>query len=187
MALTGFDMSLLSKKYDAMMKSADADLMRGQAAQTAANRAGIGDSVGASDPNAGLQQSLLQAQIKQALAQTNAVNVQASAAQDESLRNEKAFDQGFTFGAPTVQEDTAYAKAIAQMERERKEKAQKGEVPGAKRGLTKVPGKGSGHVDTQPMKLAPGEAVLNKAAAEHLGRGVIKALNALGRQKMGMV
>lgn len=185
MALTGFDMSLLSKKYDAMMKSADADLMRGQAAVTAANRPSIGEGLGG-DPNAGLQQNLLQAQIKQAMAQTNAINVGASAAQDESLRNEKAFDQGFTFGAPTAQEDTMYAKAIARLEQEAKEKAQKN-IGGQKRGIAKVPGKGSGHVDTVHAKLAPGEAVLNKAAAEHLGRGVIKALNALGRQKMGMV
>lgn len=56
-----------------------------------------------------------------------------------------------------------------------------------KRGTEKVPGKGSGKVDTVPAKLAPGEAVLNKAAAEHLGRGFIKMLNQMGMQKMGMV
>lgn len=54
------------------------------------------------------------------------------------------------------------------------------------KGTVKVPGKGSGKVDTQPAVLAPGEAVLNKAAAEHLGRDTISLLNALGRQKMGM-
>lgn len=53
-------------------------------------------------------------------------------------------------------------------------------------GTSKVPGKGSGKVDTQKAMLAPGEAVLNKAAAEHLGRNTIDLLNAIGRQKMGV-
>ena len=56
-----------------------------------------------------------------------------------------------------------------------------------KTGTEKVPGKGSGKVDTVPATLAPGEAVLNKAAAEHLGRGFIKMLNHMGMMKMGMV
>lgn len=53
-------------------------------------------------------------------------------------------------------------------------------------GTDRVPGKGSGKKDTQKAMLAPGEAVLNKAAAEHLGRHTIALLNALGEQKMGM-
>lgn len=56
-----------------------------------------------------------------------------------------------------------------------------------KAGTAKVPGSGSGRVDTVPAKLAPGEAVLNKAAAETLGRGLIAALNAHGAQKMGLI
>jgi hypothetical protein len=36
-------------------------------------------------------------------------------------------------------------------------------------------------------KLAPGEAVLNKAAADMAGRGAISRLNAAGARKMGMV
>lgn len=55
------------------------------------------------------------------------------------------------------------------------------------KGTAKVPGKGTGKVDTVPAKLAPGEAVLNKAAAEAMGRGLIAALNAAGARKMGMV
>lgn len=183
MALTGFDMSLLSKKYDAMMKSADADLLRGQAAVTSANASSFGGV--ASDPNAGLQQSLLQQQIKQAMAQTNALNTQTSNAEDANLMQKKLFSQTLNFDGPTREQLEADALADAELEKEARARA--GKVPGAKRGLTKVPGKGSGKVDTKPMMLAPGEAVLNKAAAEHLGRGVIKALNALGRQKMGMV
>jgi hypothetical protein len=47
-------------------------------------------------------------------------------------------------------------------------------------GDTKVPGKGDGTVDKVPAMLAPGEAVLNKPAAEKLGRDNIAALNAVG-------
>lgn len=58
---------------------------------------------------------------------------------------------------------------------------------GFKKGTAKVPGKGDGTKDTVNAKLAPGEAVLNKAAAEHMGRGLIEALNKLGAEKMGML
>jgi hypothetical protein len=54
-------------------------------------------------------------------------------------------------------------------------------------GTAKVPGKGDGTKDTVKAKLAPGEAVLNKAAAEGMGRGLIAALNMAGARKMGMV
>jgi hypothetical protein len=53
-------------------------------------------------------------------------------------------------------------------------------------GKSKVPGKGSGAVDTVPAMLAPGEAVLNRGAADHMGRGAIAALNALGAHTMTM-
>lgn len=66
-------------------------------------------------------------------------------------------------------------------------------IKGGKRGLVdatdgkgKVPGKGDGKTDTQLSALAPGEAVLNAAAAEHLGRPVIDLLNAAGAEKMGL-
>lgn len=58
---------------------------------------------------------------------------------------------------------------------------------GMKTGMTRVPGKGDGTKDTVPAKLAPGEAVMNKAAADHMGRGLIAVLNKLGAEKMGMV
>ena len=58
---------------------------------------------------------------------------------------------------------------------------------GMKAGMTRVPGKGDGTKDTVPAKLAPGEAVMNKAAADHMGRGLIAVLNKLGAEKMGMV
>lgn len=54
------------------------------------------------------------------------------------------------------------------------------------KGTARVPGNGDGTQDTVPAKLAPGEAVLNKAAAEGMGRGLIALMNKLGAQKMGM-
>lgn len=57
---------------------------------------------------------------------------------------------------------------------------------GLKKGIARVPGKGNGMKDTVKAKLAPGEAVLNKAAADHMGRGLIGALNKAGAQRMGM-
>lgn len=59
--------------------------------------------------------------------------------------------------------------------------------PGFAKGTARVPGKGSGKVDTVPAKLAPGEAVLNKAAADAMGRGLIAKANAAGAKKMGLV
>lgn len=56
-----------------------------------------------------------------------------------------------------------------------------------KHGKTKIPGKGDGTKDTVPAMLAPGEAVLNKAAAETVGRKKITQLNKKGALKMGML
>lgn len=60
-------------------------------------------------------------------------------------------------------------------------------APRYAKGTARVPGKGSGKVDSVPAMLAPDEAVLNKAAADAMGRGLIAALNAAGARKMGMV
>ena len=57
---------------------------------------------------------------------------------------------------------------------------------GYKRGTARVPGKGDGTKDTVKAKLAPGEAVLNKGAADHMGRGLIAALNHVGAQRLGL-
>lgn len=57
---------------------------------------------------------------------------------------------------------------------------------GAQQGLAKVPGSGPSNVDSVPAMLAPNEAVLNAPAADMVGRGLIKALNRVGVQKMGM-
>lgn len=53
-------------------------------------------------------------------------------------------------------------------------------------GTARVPGKGLPTKDTVKAKLAPGEAVLNAAAAEMMGRHNIAALNAHGAMAMGM-
>ena len=54
-------------------------------------------------------------------------------------------------------------------------------------GTSRVSAPGDGTVDTTKAKLANGEAVLNKGAAEHLGQPAIQALNAVGMLRMGMV
>jgi hypothetical protein len=53
-------------------------------------------------------------------------------------------------------------------------------------GTARVPGKGAPTKDTVKAKLAPGEAVLNAAAAEMMGRHNIASLNAHGAMAMGM-
>ena len=57
----------------------------------------------------------------------------------------------------------------------------------AMNGQTSVPGKmppQGQNTDVTPANLTPGEAVLNRGAAEHLGRDVIDVLNAIGNIKM---
>lgn len=49
-----------------------------------------------------------------------------------------------------------------------------------------VPGPGDGTVDTVNAKLASGEAVLNKAAADFLGRDLIDKINQAGAIAMGL-
>ena len=54
-------------------------------------------------------------------------------------------------------------------------------------GTSHISAPGDGTVDTTKANLANGEAVLNKGAAEHLGQPAIRALNAIGAARMGMV
>ena len=54
-------------------------------------------------------------------------------------------------------------------------------------GTSQISAPGNGTVDTTNAKLANGEAVLNRGAAEHLGQPAIQALNAVGMLRMGMV
>ena len=53
-------------------------------------------------------------------------------------------------------------------------------------GTSQVQGPGGPTEDKVAAKLSPDEAVLNAGAAEHLGRPIIQALNAVGLMKMGM-
>lgn len=55
---------------------------------------------------------------------------------------------------------------------------------GFSKGTKKVPGSGTG--DTVPAMLSPGEAVINKEGAEHIGRGAIEAINAVGLIKRAL-
>ena len=54
-------------------------------------------------------------------------------------------------------------------------------------GTSRISAPGDGTVDTTKARLANGEAVLNRGAAEHLGQPAIQALNAVGMLRMGMV
>jgi len=93
-------------------------------------------------------------------------------------------------GAPAKQpsaatdDNSSYQRVIRDLMRQR---SQGGQAPGYAKGVARVPGKGDGTKDTVKAKLAPGEAVLNKAAAEGMGRGLIAALNKMGAKKMGMI
>jgi hypothetical protein len=80
-----------------------------------------------------------------------------------------AMPSGFANGAPDVQPNPGYPFGAGYLF-----------------GATAVPGQGSGTVDTVPAVLAPHEAVLNKAAADMMGRGRIAALNARGAKQMGL-
>lgn len=60
------------------------------------------------------------------------------------------------------------------------------DVAGMAAGGGTVPGGGDGTVDTVNAKLAGGEAVLNKAAADFLGRDLIDKVNQAGAIAMGL-
>ena len=81
----------------------------------------------------------------------------------------RLLDTGYAKGTPNVEENSGYPFGAGYLF-----------------GQTTVPGQGSGTVDTVPAMLAPHEAVLNKAAADMLGRGLIASLNASGAKQMGM-
>lgn len=183
MSLSGFDMSLLQQKYNAMSKQADADMIRANASMLSAQNSGLGSTSADPNPNAGFQSKLIEAQIKQALAGANASNVAASNAEDDNLIKKRLEDQTYNSNTPSEDQLSGYYKAKAQLEKEAQEKAKANAtagIPSYKKGTARVP-------KTGKANLHEGEAVLTKEAASHLGRGVIKALNAMGKQKMGMV
>jgi len=96
--------------------------------------------------------------------------LQSQAANDAfSAANTAIMPKGFARGAPNVQPNPGFPFGAGYLF-----------------GATAVPGQGSGTVDKVPAMLAPHEAVLNRAAADMLGRGKIAALNAAGTKQMGM-
>lgn len=174
--LSGFDMRLLEQKYAAMTTSANADAQRAQAQSNLMNAQAraVGSPSGmTSDGLDGLRAGLIQAQTKQALAGANAANTTASIGQDENLRSERAADQGFNSGMLTRDQ---LEKLILSLRDQ-----QPSTTPAAnKKGLAKVP-------KTAKTTVHKGEAILNKPAADKLGRGLIAMMNVEGQQKMGMV
>jgi hypothetical protein len=77
----------------------------------------------------------------------------------------RLLDTGFARGTPSIEPANPFSAVF---------------------GANAVPGGGTGAVDTVPAMLAPHEAVLNRAAADMLGRGLIAQLNARGVRQMGM-
>ena len=193
----GLDMgALLDRKYDIMQQEADARTAGAKREfvaggdPTAPGRVmslgGSGVSGGPEveiDPNAQLQTDLLKAQIA-------SQNQNIASAKNADSLNERMFVEGKRAGngqynsrtpdqtqARSAEADrlglSGYARDLFIATGER--------YTGAKRGMTKVPGKGK--EDKVPMLLAPGEAVLNANAAKKLGRGLIAHLNAYGNAK----
>jgi hypothetical protein len=97
------------------------------------------------------------------------VNVRRYADGTSDVSINDAMPPGFAYGAPDVQPNPGYPFGAGYLF-----------------GATAVPGQGSGTVDKVPAMLAPHEAVLNRAAADTLGRSRIAALNARGAQRMGL-
>jgi hypothetical protein len=137
-----------------------------------------------------IQRDLLRAQADQARANARFTNEQAitEAARDNVRAFLGAFDLsrgtnllGAMKPRPLTAPKTMPAPEPAPS------RIRRGRRLGFATGTARVPGKGSPKKDTVPAKLAPGEAVLNAAAAEMLGRGLIAALNAQGARQLGMI
>ena len=97
-----------------------------------------------------------------------------------------AFGGGFSAGPAQIDLSSLSPRQLEGLTPEQRAGATNsgGGLPGFSMGTSKVPGKGSPKVDSVKVKLAPGEAVLNAGAAEHMGRDLIDVLNAMGMRKM---
>lgn len=204
-----FTASLLNRKYGILGQQADAATLDAQAkarleaAQTAGVEAqskanllaqvqGASSTVSSGvtlDP-VGDQLRLAQAHL--ALTQGAGIRSETDIQNDVNRRQQGLYDQGLASGQFGTEGATGkYNVEIDRMHAtgqisDAMWKAARGGY-GLRMGTARVPGKGDGTKDTVKAKLAPGEAVLNKGAAEHLGRGLIAALNKHGAAKMGMV
>lgn len=174
-------MDLLNKKYAIMQQQANTESDRANAAiRAAAGGVGVGDTP--FDPLQALRSDALQAQINRDNAATAATKTQSGIAEDENLRNANAGNQGYNSGTLSRQDaarlhDTIANNPLLQL--------LYGQTPGQlpasnKKGLAAVP-------KTGKTTVHKGEAILNKPAADKMGRGLIAALNVMGQQKMGMV
>ena len=177
--------ALLDRKYDLMqqetqaranLENTQAGVLPGTAASEARLRAAqaalTGQQAGQVAPLAQSQIAQAQAGIGQTQAQTGLIGAQT---QGQNIRNQAPNDVYFgnMYDQLRAGREPGYARGTS-------------DVQHYDQGATHVPGQGDGTVDKVPAVLAPGEAVLNKAAAEHVGRGTITALNAMGAAKMGM-
>lgn len=177
---------LAAQKYDIMQQQADtaAAAQRNQANLQGAQARSLGLLAPAQVAEMQARSGLLGAQATGAnitntfLPQTlqSGVDYQSALSQGASLAN---------FGTALGQMSAAGTSLGDEVDFRRRTQGL-GARMGLKKGIAKVPGKGNGTKDTVPAKLAPGEAVLNKAAAEHMGRGLIEVLNKMGAEKMGM-
>lgn len=152
---------MFRKKYDQSQQALDIDKTKAQAAQT---------SAGADVMSAEGSRTANMAQAERTRAEVPFVGGLMKAQTQAQLGSAS---QGFAESAFTRSKRKAFDMPLSSFQ--------------FRKGIAKVPGKGDGKVDTQPAMLAPGEAVLNKAAAGMLGRKKITQLNKKGVKKMGMV
>lgn len=176
---------LINRKYDILQQQATAQSNQenAQAGLLTANTHEVG-------ANAAAQRALQAAQGGLIGAQTQRTNIDSAFAPADissqiGLRTAQGGEAGARAGLFSSQIPLAGAQLLGATTDDATNQTNRSRY-GFKEGTTKVPGKGDGTVDKVEAKLAPGEAVLNKAAAEHLGRDTIALLNAIGSAKMGL-
>ena len=202
----GFDFgAALNRKYDILGQHANAAQTTADAAASNAvaqnRRVGIeGQQVAQTGE---YQKGLLGIEAEKADTQRDYEGALGGAATRQSLQQQNTYDEnsrlapynpfGDPFGATNVTTPSslgvgapgfAHGTADVPMTHEQR-MALHGQLMAAK-GANRVPGRvdpqtvGTHASDTVPAMLAPGEAVLNKHAAELMGRDKIAALNAVG-------
>jgi hypothetical protein len=195
MGLSSVNMgALLQKKYSILQQEADARTTEANARAVGAQRplvadnsiaggAGGGAGLDIPDPaQAELDRQLRQAQIGAANAEARKANTDSSIAESSYYDQKRGTNSAYNSGTPdSIQARLLTAEKAGLTGEALYEFVRTGKLPGLKRGLTKVPGKGT--KDKFPAMLAPGEAVLNANAAKKLGRGLIAHLNAYGNAK----
>lgn len=186
----------LSTQGTVGLQKSQADLIRAQTAEEAANaaaqraaqygQAAAGQGQGAlSMANAGQVPGLAQAEIQQRGAQAGLLGSEAGVQRSLLGPVSPGFLAGYErMSAPMVQTSPNFTPGPGQATSGGPMNTDK---TGYAAGTSRVPGKGGPTEDNVSAHLSSGEAVLNKAAAEHLGRTTIDLLNAIGEQKMGLI